>query len=70
MILSVGKGIKILGKFNFKSIPYSETLKKLFFGFAKSLEEPIVPRTAISNVSAPLKIFRIDSEVDPPIPMS
>jgi len=70
MILSVLKNIKILGKFNFMSKPYSDTLKKLSLGLAKSFEEPILPLAAISNVSAPLKTFLIESDVVPEIPKS
>jgi hypothetical protein len=70
IIFSVPKGIKILGKLNFKSSPYSETLKKVLLGFAKSFEDPIFPRAAISNVSAPLNMFRIVSETLNPIPIS
>ena len=70
MIFSVLKGMKILGMLSFKSKPYSETLKKLFFGFAKSFDDPILPRAANSSVSAPLKTFRIVSETLKPIPKS
>ena len=70
MIFSVLKGMKILGKFNFKSTPYSETLKKVLFGLAKSFEDPIFTRVAISKVSAPLNIFRTVSETLAPIPKS
>ena len=70
MIFSIFSGKKSLGKFNFKSRPYSEVLKKVSFGLAKYFEDPIFPLAAISKVSAPLKIFRIEREVFPEIPKS
>jgi hypothetical protein len=69
IIFSVEKGIKMRGTFNFKSIPYSETLKNLF-GLAKSLDAPMLPRTEASSVSAPLKTFLIVSDTLNAIPMS
>jgi hypothetical protein len=62
MILSVINGKNILGMLSLKSIPYSDTLKKLLLGFAKLLEEPMFPRPEISKVSAPLNTFLIVSE--------
>jgi hypothetical protein len=70
MILSELKGRKRRGKFNLASNPNSEMLKKLVLGIAKSLDAPIFPLAAISNVSAPLKMFLMVKEVLPEIPKS
>ena len=63
-------GKNIRGKFNLASTPISEMLKKLLFGLAKSLDEPILPLNPSSNVSAPLNTFRIPKKVFPEIPKS
>jgi hypothetical protein len=47
MILSKLNGKNILGKLNLASTPISEILKKLLFGFAKSLEAPTFPLNPI-----------------------
>ena len=70
MILLVLNGKNIRGKFNLASIPISEILKKLLFGFDKALEAPTFPLNPISKVSAPLNTFLIPNEEYPEIPKS